>query len=163
MPIDNLAISELVPRKHQQDEGHWPPPTRAGGGSGETDLALILKAVKDANPEVGVGPRGFRSNYAKASNSGRFADSMAKAAFANSEALSKHLLECPIPPCLRRQFRSGLLKPLAKAGAMPGETADARPIKAEDTETALWCQAPRCFHTPRPKNDAAAEGTLKHL
>ena len=36
-----------------------------------------------------------------------------------------------MPPWLRRQLGSGLLTPQAKAEAAPGETADARPTKAE--------------------------------
>ena len=68
-----------------------------------------------------------------------------------------------MPPWLRRQFGSGLLTPLAKAEAAPGETVDARPTKAEDIDTALWCQALQRLHTPKPKNGAAVEGIRKHL
>ena len=41
-----------------------------------------------------------------------------------------------MPPWLRRQLGYGLLKPLANAEPAPGETADARPTKAEDIDTA---------------------------
>ena len=68
-----------------------------------------------------------------------------------------------MPPWLRRQLGSGLLTPLAKAEAAPGETADARLAKAEDTDTALWCQALQRFHTPKPKTGEAIAGIRKHL
>ena len=110
-----------------------------------------------------MGPRGFRSNYAKALIFDRFADSEAKVAFDNFETLGKRHLDCSMPPWLRRQFDSGLLTPLAKVQAAPGEAADASPTKAEDTDTALWCQALQRPHTPKPKNGAAAEGIRKHL
>ena len=84
-----------------------------------------------------MGPRGFRSNYVKALSRGRFTDCEAKAAFDNFESLGKRYLNCSIPPWLQRQLGSGLLTPLAKAEAAPGETADARPTKAEDIDTAL--------------------------
>ena len=63
------------------------------------------------------------------------------------ESLGKRYLNCSMPFWLRRQLGSGLLTPLAKAEAAPGETADARPTKAEDIDTALWCQALQRFHT----------------
>ena len=160
---DDPAVFEQMLRKHPQDEERWSAPTRADDGSDEPDLTLLRQAVKDADPKVGVGPRGFRSNYAKALIFGRFADSEAKVAFGNFETLGKRYLDCSMPPWLRRQFGSGLLTPLAKAEAAPGETVDARPTKAEDTDTALWCQALQRSHTPKPKNGAAAEGIRKHL
>ena len=95
-----------------------------------------------------MGPRGFRSSYAKALIFGRFADSEGKVAFDNFETLGKRYLGCSMPPWLRRQFGSGLLTPLAKAEAAPGRTVDARPTKAEDIDTALWCQALQRSHTP---------------
>jgi hypothetical protein len=68
-----------------------------------------------------------------------------------------------MPPWLRRQFGFGLLTPLAKSETVPGKTVDARPTKAEDIDTTLWCQALQRSHTPKPKNGAAAEGIRKHL
>ena len=68
-----------------------------------------------------------------------------------------------MPPWLRRQLGSGLLTPLAKAEAVPGETVDARPTKAEDTDTALWCQALQRCHTPKPMPGEAIDGIRKHL
>ena len=45
----------------------------------------------------------------------------------------------------------------------PGETVDARPTKAEDIDTALWCKALQRFHTPKPKPGGAIDGIRKHL
>ena len=68
-----------------------------------------------------------------------------------------------MPPWLRQQLGSGLLTPLAEAEAAPGGAVDARPTKAGDIDTALWCQALQRFHTPKPKTDEAIEGIRKHL
>ena len=68
-----------------------------------------------------------------------------------------------MPPRLRRQLGSGLLTPLAKAEAAPGVAVDARPTKAEDIDTALWCQALQRSHTPKPMIDEAIEVTRKNL
>ena len=102
-------------------------------------------------------------NYAKALFRGRFTDCEAKSAFGNFESLGKRYLNCSMPPWLRRQLGSGFLTPLAKAEAAPGETADARTTKAEDIDTALWCQALQRLHTPKPKIGEAIEGIRKHL
>ena len=110
-----------------------------------------------------MGPRGFRSNYAKALLRGRFADCEAKAAFGNFESLGRRYLKCSMPHWLRRQLGSGLLTPLAKAEAAAGETVDARPTKAEDIDTALWCQALQRSHTPKPKTGEVLEGIRKYL
>ena len=136
-------------------ERHWPAPTRADDGSDEPDLWLLRYVTKNADPKVGVGPRGFRSNYVKALSRGRFTACEAKAAFGNFESLGKRYLNCSMAPWLRRQLGSGLLTPLAKAEAAPGETGDARPTKAGDIDTALWCQALQRFHTPKPKTGEA--------
>ena len=110
-----------------------------------------------------MGPRGFRSNYGKVLSRGGFTDCEAKAAFDNFESLGKRYLNCSMPPWLGRQLGSGLLKSLAKAEASPGETANARPTKAEDIDTALWCQALQRCHTPKPKPGEAIDGIRKHL
>ena len=156
------AFAQLLD-KHPQGGEHWPAQKRAGGGSDEPDLGLLQQVTKAADPKIGVGPRGFRSNFAKALFRGRFIDCKAKAAFGNFESLGKRYLKCPMPPWLRRQLGSGLLTTLAKAEAAPGETVDARPTKAEDNDTALWCQALQRYHTPKPKIGEPIEGTRKHL
>ena len=46
---------------------------------------------------------------------------------------------------------------------MPGEPFDARPTKAEDIDTALWCKAIQRLHTPKPKPGEAIDGIRKHL
>ena len=84
-----------------------------------------------------MSPWGFRSNYTKALFRGRFTDCEAKGAFGNFKSLGERYLNCSMPPWLRRQLGSGLLKPLAKAEAAPGVAVDARPTKAEDIDIAL--------------------------
>ena len=69
--------------EHPQGEGNWPAPAREDDGSDVPDLALLPKAARYVDPEVGVGPRSFRSNDAEALAFGRFAEIMA------SEALEK--------------------------------------------------------------------------
>ena len=100
--------------------------------------------------KAGVGPRGFRSNYPKALFRGRFTDFKAKAAFGKFDSLGKRYFNCAMLKRLRRQSGSGLLIPPTKAEAAPGGTADARPTKAEDIDTALWCQAFQRFQIPKP-------------
>ena len=76
---------------------------------------------------------------------------------------AKRYLNCPMPPWLRHQHESGLLTPLAKAEAARGGTVDARPTKAEDIDTTLWCQALQRFQTPKPQIGEAIEGIRQNL
>ena len=80
--------------KYPQGGEHWPAPTRADDDSDELDLILFRQVTKNADPKVGVGPRDFCMNYAKALFRGRFNDCEAKAALGNFESLGKRYLHC---------------------------------------------------------------------
>lgn len=162
-PADDPAVFQQMLEKHPQTAEYWPQPTRADDGSDAPDLSKLRRAIHDSDPKVGVGPRGFKSNYAKALIHGRFTDAEAKSSFNSFTKLGTLYLDCSMPPWLRRQLGSGILTPLAKIEATDGETVDARPTKAEDIDTALWCQALQRGLTPKPKAGEKVQGIRAHL
>ena len=76
--------------KHPQHEKSWVPPVRPTDGSDDPALRSLRTVTLAVDPKVGVGPRGFRSYYARA---------LAVAAFARLGVL---YLNTQMPPWLRR-------------------------------------------------------------
>ena len=132
-------------RKHPQGHDTWGTPEPREDGNDIIDLSTKLKkAMKDLHPLVGVGPRGMKSAYIKALVEGNFQNTRAKEAAETFERLGVLYLGGGMPPWLTRALGGGLLTALAKEELPPAESpdsADARPTKAEDTDTASWCRA----------------------
>ena len=131
--------------KHPQSHDTWDTPEPREDGSDIIDLSTKLtKAVKDLHPLVGVGPRGMHSAYIKSLVEGNFHNARAREAAETFGRLGVFYLGGGMPPWLTRALGGGLLTALAKEELPPGESpdsADARPTKAEDTDTASWCRA----------------------
>ena len=117
------------------------PPVRPTDRSDGPALLSLRTVALAVDPRAGVGPRGFRLYYARALAFGRFSDPEANGAFAAFMGLGVLYLNTQLLPWLRRLLRSGLLAPLAKNPPVPGGEIDARPTKAEEIDTALWCRA----------------------
>ena len=111
------------------------PPVRSAGGSDGPVLLSLRKVTLAADPEVGVDPRSSRSYYARALSVGRFSDPEANGAFAAFTRLVVLYHNTQMRPWIRR------LTPPAKNPPATGEKIEARPTKAEDIYTALWCKA----------------------
>jgi len=63
----------------------------------------------------------------------------------------KLYLSRKLPPWLRTLLGCGLLTPLNKVDPVPSRSPDARPVKAEDLDTSLWCKALARDLTPAVK------------
>ena len=159
---DDPKVRQQMLDKHPQVPETWTPPIRRDDSDDPT-LDSLRKATIAVDPKVGVGPRGFRSYYARALAVGKFTDPEAKTAFESFRRLGIRYLNGTMPPWLRRQLGSGLLTPLAKEPPVTGETPDSRPTKAEDIDTALWCKALQLDSTPKPRPGEPVEGIRKHL
>ena len=118
---------ELMIDKHPQHEGAWVLPVRPADGSDGTVLLSLSTVALAVDPKAGVGPRGFRSYYARSLAVGRFSDPEANGAFAAFMRLGVLYLNTRMPPWLRRLLGSDLLRPLAKNPPVPGGGVDVRP------------------------------------
>ena len=160
---DDRSVTTQMREKHPTSTHTWPTPPRRSDALDIPDLSLLDMCIRESDPKVGVGPRGFKSSYAKVLLTGNFQNSEAKEALRRFTELGRLYLDCTIPAWFRRQLGAGLLTPLAKAEPTPGQTVDARPTKAEDIDTALWCQALQRALTPRPADDGSVTGVRSHL
>ena len=115
------------------------------------------------DPLAGVDPGGFQSYYARELAVGRFSDPEANGASAAFTRLGVLYLNKQMPPWLRRLLGSGILEPLAKNLSVPRKKIDARPTKAENTDTALWCKALQPDQTPKCKPGEPVSNIRRHL
>ena len=120
----------------------WPelPPT----WSQDTEIDIsdeLENVVRELDPKTGVGPRCQRPDHIKWLYTGVFHSREASAACDRFAALGAKYLSFGMPAWLRACLGGGLLTPLNKAEPNPSSEPDARPVKAEDTDTSTWCKA----------------------
>jgi hypothetical protein len=106
------------------------------------DLSGLLRRVtKEADVKTGVGPRRVNVHYIQVLAQGVFVEGEARGAFENFTTLGSKYLSMGMPAWLRACLGGGLLTALNKSAPVLNETPDARPVKAEDSDTSLWCKA----------------------
>ena len=135
----NPAVRKQMLNKHPQEHRPFEVSEQFKGAT--PDLSQLHQCVHEAKPLVGVGPRRFQSGYIRALITARFTHPDAENAFNVFTQLGKLYLTGTMPRWLNRILGAGLLTPLIKKAPIEGEEVDARPTKAEDSDTALWCQA----------------------
>jgi hypothetical protein len=148
-------VIEQMRKKHPQLEETWEVPKLHEGVI--PTLSGIPNAIKKLNPLVGVGSRGFKSHYVICLLRGKFSNPGAVAALSSFTALGCAYLTATMPPWLRKLFGGGLLTPLCKEAPVEGMPVDARPTKAEDSDTAVWTATLHKEHCPKVKRKVLPE------
>ena len=137
VPLLSEGIFAQMLSKHPRTEEHmWEPPPPV-----EMDMSALHRLLSEANPLIGVGPRGFRSFYLSVLVKGRMKDPEAQEAYFQCEKLGKLYCNAVLPAWLRRRLGGGALTPVLKAASEPGKPDDARPVKAEDFDTSVYTKA----------------------
>ena len=149
---------EQMLRKHPQTTNVFPPLPQRNEDAEELGISdELTKVIKDLSPFTGVGPRGFRTHYVTVLEEGNFQSELAQSAYPLFEELVVKYVTDDLPRWLSRYMGGGMLTALAKApppldvlDSIPGARADpsaalakvdARPSKAEDTDTSVACKA----------------------
>jgi len=131
VPLLSEGIFAQMSSKQPRTEEHaWEPPTPV-----EVDMSALHRLLSEANPLIGVGPRGFRSFCFSVLVKGRMKDPEAQEAYFQCEKPGKLYCIAVLRAWLRRCLGGGALKPVLKAASEPGKPVDARPVKAEDFDT----------------------------
>jgi hypothetical protein len=142
--MDDPIIRAQMVEKHPTPKtlAPWPtlPPGWINTAQADIDLSALKHVLAETDPNVGVGPRGLRPDYLSALDTGRLSHPEAKDAKSNLELLGIKYLSFGLPPWPRRKLGGGLLTPLNKAAPVAGTPPDARPVKAEDSDTSAFCK-----------------------
>ena len=144
-PQDDEAVQAQMKEKHPVPEvpPDWPfLPEGWTKTASEVDLANVLRRVtREADVRTGVGPRRLNVHYIQVLALGVFEDGEAQNAFDHFSKLGSLYISMGMPAWLRACLGGGLLTALNKATPVPEIMPDARPVKAEDSDTSLWCKA----------------------
>ena len=143
-PCDNAAIRDQMKDKHPAPltPVTWPELPDGWATSINIDLSKTLRSeCHDADPDTGVGPRRVNVHHIQVLADGVFVHPDASKAFGLFSELGSRYLFLGMPAWLRYCLGGGLLTPLNKKAPEPNATPDARPVKAEDSDTSLWCKA----------------------
>ena len=142
-PLDDPAIRQQMKDKHPApaEEVAWPPIPEAWIESVDMDLSYLEKIIHETDPKTGVGPRCLRPDHIKWLFEGIFEHPDAISAKDYFTELGSNYLSLKLPAWLRALLGGGLLTALNKNEPVPGQTPDARPVKAEDSDTSAWCKA----------------------
>ena len=143
-PCDNAAIRDQMKDKHPAPPTPvtWPELPDGWSTSINIDLSKALRSeCHDAGPDTGVGPRRVNVHHIQVLADGVFVHPDASKAFEIFSELGSRYLFLGMPAWLRYCLGGGLLTPLNKKAPELNATPDARPVKAEDSDTSLWCKA----------------------
>ena len=143
-PRDNAAIRDQMKEKHPAPRSpvNWPELPEGWLASIDIDLSPTLKlACHNADPDTGVGPRKVNVHHIQVLAEGVFVHPDASKAFGLFSELGSKYLFLGMPAWLRYCLGGGLLTALNKKAPELNATPDARPVKAEDSDTSLWCKA----------------------
>jgi len=111
-------------------------------------LDAIDDLVKNIDPPHRSKHSWFRTDYARSLFITRSQDNEANSAPKLFKDLGILFFQGTVPPWARSCLLSGLLTPLNKKEVVAGEVTDARPVRAEDSDVKLWCQALGKVSTP---------------
>ena len=132
--------------KRPQHVDYWVPPVRSTDKNDDPVLLSLRKVTLAVVPKAGVGPRGYRSYYARV---GRFSDSEANGAFAAFMRLGVFYLNAQMPPWLRRLLYSCLFAPPTKNPPAPGGENRRATHQGRNIDTSPWCKAFQTDQTPK--------------
>ena len=147
-PHDDVRVQEQMKQKHPTPNptAVWPElPDGWAACAVESiseDFVEVLKsAVRKADFRKGVGPRRANVHHVQVLADGVFDHPEAQKAFAVFAKLGLKYLFLGMPAWLRACLGGGLLTALNKLPPVTGGSIEARPIKAEDSDTNLWAKA----------------------
>ena len=144
-PHDDEAVQAQMKEKHPipEEPTDWPVlPEDWAKTAAEVDLSNVLRRVtREADVRTGVGPRRLNVHYIQVLALGVFGDGEAQHAFGHFAKLGSKYISMGMPAWLRACLGGGLLTALNKVAPVPDKVSDARPVKAEDSDTSLWCKA----------------------
>jgi hypothetical protein len=101
-------------KKHPQRQETWEPVPRRADGADNIDLNSLPDIMHGLDPDVGVGPRAFRADYAIKLFAGAMTCPESTAASGVFTELGKAYLDCTMPDWARTYLAAGLLTPLNK-------------------------------------------------
>ena len=138
---DNPAIRDQMLSKHPQIIPTWDTVHPREDGKDVIDLSHLHDVIRELDPKVGVGPRRLHADHIRKLLNGRMTDPESRSALPLFQELGILYLNCTLPPWVRAILGGGLLTPLNKNQPGPDHAVDARPVKAEDTDTSIWVKA----------------------
>jgi len=138
---DIPAIHQQMLAKHPQFNGLWDTIPQREDGADTIDLSHIHAVIHELDPKVGVGTRNFHADHISKLLDGRMTDPESCSALPLFIQLGVLYLNCTIPSWARILLGGGLLTPLNKSPPGIDGVIDARPVKAEDSDTSVWCKA----------------------
>ena len=158
-PLDDPAIRQQMKDKHPPAPvgAIWPVLPEEWIEELDMDLSNLKKIVHETDPKTGVGPRCLRPDHIKWLFEGNFTHPEAKAAKDHFTELGTRYLSLQLPAWLRALLGGGLLTALNKNEPVPGQIPDARPVKAEDSDTSAWCKALGRVSTPAVQEKVAPQ------
>ena len=158
---EDAAVHAQMKEKHPVPEGPtvWPVlPADWIRAAAEVDVTELLRRVtREADVRTGVGPRRVNVHYIQVLALGVFDEGEAQDAFDNFTALGTKYLSMGMPAWLRACLGGGLLTALNKSAPVPDQTPDARPVKAEDSDTSLWCKSLARFTELSVRNEVVPQ------
>ena len=152
-PSDDPCVIAQMIKKHPCafEEDTWPTLPAAWLLNSEIDLPFLSDVALKTDPKTACGPRGLRPDHIKCLFNGVFSNPEAITAKDRFTEFGKLYLSRKLPPWLRTLLGGGLLTPLNKVEPVPSRSPDARPVKAEDLDTSLFCKALARDLTPAVK------------
>jgi hypothetical protein len=137
-PINNPSIIQQMRNKHPQIIDNWEEFTPMDPDAFQIDCLIPL--IRTLDTHKGTGPRSFKNDYLiKLVTSKKLSD-ISQRAVNNLLKLGKYYLSGTIPEKYRLLLSGGLLTPLIKKTDNNGNI-EARPVKAEDADTSIFCRA----------------------
>jgi hypothetical protein len=151
---DQPAIQKQMLDKHPQKFPiEWEPlPSALIDGREIIDFEHLKCIIHELDPKVGVGPRGLHADHIRKFLDCRMTDPESSSALVFFQELGILYLNCSLPPWVRAILGTGLLTPLNKTLPNLDGTVDARPVKAEDTDTSVWVKTLARSQTPFVRN-----------
>lgn len=137
-PINNPSIIDQMRRKHPQNIDTWEAFTPLEPDNFQLDCMLPL--IKNLDIHKGTGPRSFKNDYLIKLVTCRKLSDISQRAVNNLIKLGQYYLSGNIPENYRLLLSGGLLTPLIKKES-DDHQIEARPVKAEDADTSIFCRA----------------------
>ena len=147
-PYDDPGVQNQMKDKHPVPDPSsvWPELPEGWASVALEDMAddfseALRSAAKKADWRKGVGPRRVNVHHMQVLADGVFDHPEAQNAFGVFAKLGLKYLFLGLPAWLRAILGGGLLTALNKSAPVAGGAIQARPIKAEDSDTILWAKA----------------------
>ena len=125
-------------QKHPQNTDTWDDP--APRDPQEFQLDCMIQLIKNLDIHKGTGPRSFKNDYLIKLVTSKKVSDISKRSVDNLTKLGQYYLSGNIPEKYRLLLSGGLLTPLIKKANVDNHI-EARPVKAEDADTSIFCRA----------------------